>query len=229
MPTRKRASSKRSAWSRARYEPLEIRFDKFRAPVAGRYKLRFNTLTFWAGPREGAKWWVPDRDKVSAGRRSEPLTIYSEAPPRLLRRLGTFDADPEAAVKELDVWLLKGESIQPDASRLFRSRPPNWHNPLATEEGMPGVAFRWLEVEGPIYDDWPTAGQRLLFGDLPLKPRRMARASKSSPRNREPMPSVSCAASWSGLAGVRSKRRMCSVRSRWSTRRSNRAAHLPRR
>ena len=31
------------------------------------------------------------------------------------------------------------------------------------------MVFRWLEVEGPLYDEWPTAGQRLLFGDLPLK------------------------------------------------------------
>ena len=32
------------------------------------------------------------------------------------------------------------------------------------------MAFRWLEVEGPLHDEWPTAGHRLLFGDLPLKP-----------------------------------------------------------
>ena len=37
-------------------------------------------------------------------------------------------------------------------------------------DGCPGVAFRWLEVEGPLYDEWPTAGHRLLFDDLPLKP-----------------------------------------------------------
>jgi hypothetical protein len=36
---------------------------------------------------------------------------------------------------------------------------------------MPGVAFRWLEVEGPILDQWPGAGHRLMFGDLPLKER----------------------------------------------------------
>ena len=54
---------------------------------------------------------------------------------------------------ELDVWLLQGETIRPDAARLFRSRPPNWHNPLAEQDGCPGVAFRWLEVEGPLLDD----------------------------------------------------------------------------
>ena len=58
----------------------------------------------------------------------------------------------------------------PDAARLFRSRPPSYHNPLAEKDGQPGVAFRWMEVEGPIYDQWPGAGHKLLFDGLPLKP-----------------------------------------------------------
>jgi hypothetical protein len=72
-------------------------------------------------------------------------------------------------VQELDVQLLAGETIRPDAARLFRSRPPSYRNPLAQEDGQPGMAFRWMEAEGPIYDQWPTAGHKLLFGDLPLK------------------------------------------------------------
>jgi hypothetical protein len=30
------------------------------------------------------------------------------------------------------------------------------------------VVFRWLEVEGPIYDQWPPVGHKLLFADLPM-------------------------------------------------------------
>jgi hypothetical protein len=73
-------------------------------------------------------------------------------------------------VHELDVWLLAGEIIRPDAGRLFRSRPGagRWQNPLAEKDGQPGVVFRWLEVEGPIYDQWPPAGHELLFGDLSM-------------------------------------------------------------
>ncbi len=150
------------------YEPLEIRFDNFTAPVGGRYRLKLNAYTFHAGASEGAKWWVADRKNISAGRRSEPVTLYAQTPPRLLRWIGAVDVSPEPSVQELEVWLLAGETIRPDAARLFRSRPSNWHNPLAEKDGMPGVAFRWLEVEGPIYDTWPTAGHRLLFGDLPM-------------------------------------------------------------
>ena len=151
------------------YEPIEPRFSNFKAPESGRYKLRFKGYTFWAAG-EDKKWWRPDREKISRGRRSEPIAIYSVSTPRQLRKLGEFDFQIEPTVQELDVYLLAGESIQPDAVRLFRSRPSNWHNPLAEKDGMPGVAFSYLEVEGPIVDPWPTQGHRLLFDPyLPSK------------------------------------------------------------
>jgi hypothetical protein len=79
------------------------------------------------------------------------------------------------------VWLLAGETIRPDAGRLFRSRPgpSRWQNPLAEKDGQPGVVFRWLEVEGPIYDQWPPAGHRLLFGNLPLLTRKRDPATEA--------------------------------------------------
>ncbi|MGH9938189.1 MAG: DUF1587 domain-containing protein, partial [Blastocatellia bacterium] len=154
------------------YEPLEIRFNQFKAPVPGRYKLRLNAHSFWAGPESEERWWKPSRDVASAGRTREPITLYAEIPPRQMRLLGNVDVTSEASVQELEVYLLKDETIRPDAVRLFRSRPPNWRNPLAEKDGQPGVAFRWLEVIGPIYDAqgaWPGQGHRLMFGDLPIK------------------------------------------------------------
>ena len=166
------------------YEPIEPKFNQFKAPMAGRYKIRLNTFSVWVGPGKAVlgkdgkmqspssvKWWIPDLDDVTLGRRSEPITIYSEQPPRLLRHIGNFDAHPTPTTHELDVWLLEGETIRPDPSRLFRSRPgaSRWQNPLAEKDGQPGVAFRWLEVEGPLVDEWPSAGHRLLFGNLPFK------------------------------------------------------------
>src|ERR1044071_6908275 len=160
------------------YEPIEPKFNQFKAPVPGRYKLRFNALTVWVGPGESNKWFIPNLDDISRGRRDEPVVIYAETPPQLLRWLGKFDITPEAQVHELDVWLLAGEMIRPDAGRLFRSRPGagRWQNPLAERDGQPGVVFRWLEVEGPIYDQWPPAGHQLLFGELPMVARKTAAA-----------------------------------------------------
>jgi len=158
------------------YEPIEPKFNKFRAPVPGLYKLRFNAYSVWVGQGEGSKWYIPNLDVVSRGHRDEPVTITSETPPRLLRKLGDFDVTPEPEVHELDAWLLGGEMIRPDAGRLFRSRPGagRWQNPLAETNGQPGVVFRWMEVEGPIYEQWPPAGHKLLFGALPIVTRKVA-------------------------------------------------------
>jgi hypothetical protein len=151
------------------YEPLEIRFNQFKAKVPGRYKLRLSAHSFWAGPQPGDKWFHPSRTEAFAGRTHEPITLYAEIPPRQMRLLGNVDVSPEPSVQELEVYLLKDETIRPDAVRLFRSRPPNWRNPLAEKDGQPGVAFRWLEVTGPICDEWPGRGHQLMFGNLPIK------------------------------------------------------------
>jgi len=152
------------------YEPLEPTFHKFMAPISGHYKLRFNGYSVWVGPGQSNKWFIPNLDAISKGRQSEPVTVYSETPPHLLRKLGAFDVSPDPAVHELDVWLLAGETVRVDPARLFRSRPGagRWQNPLAEKEGQPGVVFRWLEVEGPLREATPDTGLRRLFGDLPV-------------------------------------------------------------
>ncbi|HVR84026.1 MAG TPA: DUF1592 domain-containing protein [Planctomycetota bacterium] len=33
----------------------------------------------------------------------------------------------------------------------------------------PGLAVQWVEVEGPIHEEWPPASHRRIFGDLPQK------------------------------------------------------------
>ena len=161
------------------------RWDGFRAPVAGRYRIRFNGYTLWTAPGgvqmrfSGEKDTkgtprppnptVPDYDRISAGRRDEPITVYTRNG-IMNRRVGSFDLTPEPAVHDVgEIWLLANETLVPDASRFYRSRPNNFRNPLMTPEGAPSVAFRWMEVEGPLYDEATTAGYRLLFGDLPLR------------------------------------------------------------
>ncbi len=161
----------------------------FTAPVTGRYRLRINGYTIWASPGgyrrdftrgEGdkigipipQKWYLPNLDDVSPGRRSEPITVYSRGP--IMRRLAKFDLPAQPATIALDdVWLLRSESLLTDAARFFRSRPTpkdgQFTNPLAQTDGQPGVAFKWIEVEGPLYDESSSAGYRLLFGDLPIK------------------------------------------------------------
>ena len=176
------------AWVSSNYVTgFTYRWDGFRAPSAGRYRVRFSGYTLWVPPGgismrfkgESDKVGTPsapnkrvgDYDRPQPGRQDEPITVYTRNG-LLNRRVGAFDLTPEPAVHDLgEVWLNANETLVPDASRLYRSRPnPNggFVNPLMTPEGAPSVAFRWMEVEGPLYDEHSTAGYRLLFGDLPL-------------------------------------------------------------
>jgi Protein of unknown function (DUF1592)/Protein of unknown function (DUF1588)/Protein of unknown function (DUF1585)/Protein of unknown function (DUF1587)/Protein of unknown function (DUF1595)/Planctomycete cytochrome C len=162
------------------------RWDGYRAPVAGRYRVRFSGYTLWAGPggfqrrfangsdRVGVprppEKHLPNYDLISPGRTTENISVYTRNGV-MNRRVGEFDITPEPAVQDIgEVWLLANETLAPDATRFFRSRPPgNFHNPLMTPDGGPSVAFRWMEIEGPLYDEATGAGYRLLFGDLPLR------------------------------------------------------------
>jgi hypothetical protein len=174
------------AWVSSNYVTgFTYRWDQFRAPVAGRYRIRFSGYTLWVPPggiemrfkneqdKEGKarppNKNVGDYDHPQPGRTEEPITVYTRNGISN-RRVGAFDLTPTPGVYDLgEVWLLANETLVPDASRFYRSRPNNFHNPLMTPEGAPSVAFRWMEVEGPLYDEATTAGYRLLFGDLPLK------------------------------------------------------------
>jgi hypothetical protein len=179
-------------WVSSNYPGFTYRWDGFRAPVAGRYRIRFSGHTLWAAPGGIAQRYadeadrkvtprppnpnVANYDQLSLGRTVEPITVYTRNGV-LNRRVGGFDLTPEPAVHDLgEVWLLANETLVPDASRFYRSRPNNFRNPLMTPEGTPSVAFRWMEVEGPLQDETTLAGYRLLFGDLPL---RQARAGES--------------------------------------------------
>jgi hypothetical protein len=161
------------------------RWDGFRAPVAGRYRIRFSGYTLWVAPGgiqirfanerdkvgkpQPPKPQIPNYDEISPGRRDESITVYTRNGV-MNRRVGEFDLTPEPSVHDIgEVWLLANETLVPDASRFYRSRPNNFRNPLMQEDGAPSVAFRWMEVEGPLYDDSTTAGYRLLFGDLPMR------------------------------------------------------------
>jgi hypothetical protein len=181
------------------YEPIEPTFNGFVARAPGRYRITVMAHSAWVGPGPPDKWWRPDLDTVSRGRRSEPVTLYAEAPPRILRRLGAFDAGVEPTAGTFEVDLLPGETIRPDAARLFRSRPPNYHNPLAQKDGQPAIVYRWLDVEGPLVETWPPPARALLFGDLPAQLVQEAPKAGDKPgeksgnrrsRTRAPRPSV---------------------------------------
>jgi hypothetical protein len=169
----------------------------WRAPVAARYKLRLAGYTIWVAGGGVARWFYegqgaekapvyhtllwhrPNLDEVYPGRRHEPVAVYAAGGGQT-RPVGAVDFTPKPTVQEIEVFLRAGEVVRTDGSRLFRTRvngtDEQYVNPLATEDGMPGYAVQWLEVEGPFFDD-PVggAGYRLLFDKLRLVPSEQAR------------------------------------------------------
>ncbi len=169
----------------------------WRAPVAARYKLRLSGYTIWVAGGGVARWFYegqgaekapvfhtllwhrPNLDEVYPGRRNEPIAVYASGGGQT-RPVGAVDFTPKPSVQEVEVFLRGGEALRTDGCRLFRTRvsgsDEQYVNPLATEDGMPGYAVQWLEVEGPFYDD-PTGGvgYRRLFDNLRLVPSAKAR------------------------------------------------------
>lgn len=163
---------------------------QFRAPVAGRYQLRFSGYSIWVSGGGIGRWFYegqgeqkapvyylplwhrPNLDEVWSGRRNEPIGVYAQSSGQS-RPLGEFDFEPSPTIHEIEAILNVGEVIQTDGMRLFRTRvngtDEQYVNPLAQKDGMPGYAVQWMEVEGPLYDAATGAGYRELFGDLPLK------------------------------------------------------------
>ena len=85
--------------------------------------------------------------------RNEPIGVYASGGGQT-RPVGAVDFTPKPTVSEIEVFLLAGEVIRTDGSRLFRTRvngtDEQYVNPLATEDGMPGYAVQWIEIEGPV-------------------------------------------------------------------------------
>ena len=107
-------------------------------------------------------------------------------------------------MSEIEVFLLANEVVRTDGSRLFRARvngtDEQYVNPLATEDGMPGYAVQWIEIEGPFFDE-PAggAGYERLFDRLPLAPSDQARTGV--PLEIGPGPSAGPAAGGGGPRG----------------------------
>lgn len=161
----------------------------FRVPAAGRYRIRVKGYTIWVsgggvdhwnftgfGKEKTAYLYTtrperPNADEVWPGRRNEPIGVYAQSSGQS-RPLASFDFKPEPTVQEVEVLLSPNETIQTDTMRFFRTRVNGseleYVNPLAEKDGMPGVAFQWLEVEGPLPASAGEGYQRL-FGDLPLR------------------------------------------------------------
>jgi len=86
---------------------------------------------------------------------------------------GIIDVQPEGGVYETTVYLLAGQTIEygmlglPVPQIDAQGRTGYYRYPPLPDGGQPGIAFQWLEMEGPIAPaSWPPPSHRVLFDDL---------------------------------------------------------------
>jgi hypothetical protein len=86
---------------------------------------------------------------------------------------GIIDVKPDGGVYETTVYLLAGQTIEygmlglPVPQIDAQGKTGYYRYPPFPEGGQPGIAFQWLEMEGPIApSSWPPASHRVLFDDL---------------------------------------------------------------
>lgn len=143
------------------------------APIyAGQYRIRTSSWGFW---------W--DRGKVEPPHRNESFALTAWLPsdgPRYhhspTRWLGMFDAPTlESRVHEYNGWFDVNEELVFDIGTLNGHEkttgrfPGDAKGACAVYTG-PGIALDWVEVEGPLFEQWPPRSHTAIFGDLPIRP-----------------------------------------------------------
>ncbi|MEI6537345.1 MAG: DUF1592 domain-containing protein, partial [Verrucomicrobiaceae bacterium] len=74
-------------------------------------------------------------------------------------------------VSEFTPWMEKNEEVYFNCASLHLHEQQVRMLPGGAAGYVgPGIATDWLEVEGPLNDQWPPESHQRLFGDLPIKP-----------------------------------------------------------
>lgn len=126
-------------------------------PRDGMYRLKMKTF--------GCIW---DKGEVLPADRTHAVTFHA-VQQTSKRPLGTFDVGrsaEQATIHDFHAYLKQGDQIQIWFETLDdrnKQKTP-WDKYTA-----PGVAIEWLEMEGPLVEEWPPASYRSLFGDLPTE------------------------------------------------------------
>lgn len=130
-------------------------FHDFTARHEGLYRVRLSAWSF--------QW---DKKKILPADRQHVIQL--RAGPRAKERyLGYFDVKSlEPTIIDTVVRLHPGEQIGFNGTTL---KPFAITGPGGRGEWVgPGMGIDWMEIEGPLYDQWPMESHRRIFGDLPL-------------------------------------------------------------
>lgn len=130
----------------------------------GYYKIRFRAQTarmaYSAFEQAEHSGVLPE---LLAGEKNQTVALGVS----LGRFFESFNVTPEVDTYECTVWLNGNERLRIHCADLplrgakFSSggNPDIWD----------AVAIEWAEIEGPLIEEWPPKGHRLLFGDAPME------------------------------------------------------------
>ncbi len=139
-------------------------FNEFVTIYPARYRIRTSLWSF--------QW---DKGKVLPARGTEAARLSVV----LLTGDGRGGGHPSTVLKYFDApsmkeqaheiltWLNPKETIGFNAASLAPTNNYSRKGRAMAFTG-PGIVCDWLDIEGPIYDAWPPASHRRLFGELPL-------------------------------------------------------------
>ena len=139
----------------------------------------------------------PVADRIYDGKRPEPVSFYAmgtgadsagvaNRTTRDIRFLATIEAPPDKPrIVEFEAFLRRGDILRPDTIGLPKPMVPAVPEIIQQfdPDGFPGVAFYWLELEGPLVERWPPASYEALFGELPFRAAEGAYGVEAIPRD----------------------------------------------
>jgi hypothetical protein len=145
----------------------------FAAKDAGHYRVRFAARAVLQHPGF----------QLSDARQTVPMTLRSRRPTNhdiaedVKSVGGILEIRPGTDVYETTVLLAAGQTVEygllglPVPQVDAEGKTGSYRYPPLPPEGQPGVAFNWLEIEGPIPPKaWPPPSHRALFDDLGVVP-----------------------------------------------------------
>jgi mono/diheme cytochrome c family protein len=130
-----------------------VTVSQFYPPDRGRYRFRISAQAYQSGGK-------PVTFRVDAGpmlmATKNHLVNYFDAP---ADKAAVFefieDQEARSTIRILPHGLASAQAV---------------HKVGADKYDGPGLLIHWVEVEGPLHDQWPPACHQRIFGDMPQKP-----------------------------------------------------------
>ena len=151
-----------------KFSHLNACLSQFTAPHTARYRVRVSAYAIRS----------PDEPVILSLRAGGTGHAESNHVPHVwLKHMPVTEGKPR--VFEWEGWLERGHyfHVYPTSLRPMRFAGKN-EEMRQHEYTGPGAVVQWVEVDGPIYDQWPPASHRVLWGNIQSKPTPGAKPNK---------------------------------------------------